>query len=130
MSKRKRTSCWCICTLGGIILTFLLAIGGSYLWLWGWTWKSIPEFHESWTQEELASRLGLTKSVVSAYETGLRYPSYDILIRIASIFKVSTDHLLGVEKARSLDISGLSPENELLVRQLVAALSDRQTRAD
>lgn len=55
MSKRKRTSCWCICTLGGIILTFLLAIGGSYLWLWGWTWKSIPEFHESWTQEERAA---------------------------------------------------------------------------
>ena len=38
------------------------------------------------TQEQLASKLGLTKSVISAYETGLRMPSYDILINIAKIF--------------------------------------------
>ena len=78
------------------------------------------------TQEQLAARLGLTKSVVSAYETSLRYPSYDILIRIASIFKVSTDYLLGIEKQEQLDISGLSPENEQLVRRLGDALREKE----
>ena len=77
------------------------------------------------TQAQLASYLGLTKSVISAYETALRYPSYDILIRIASIFKVSTDYLLGIEKQQQLDISGLSTENELLVRRLVDALREK-----
>ena len=38
------------------------------------------------TQAQLAQQLGLTKSVISAYETGLRMPSYDVLILIASPF--------------------------------------------
>lgn len=49
------------------------------------------------TQEQLSERLGLTKSVISAYETSLRYPSYDVLIKLASMFRVSTDFLLGSE---------------------------------
>ena len=67
-------------------------------------------------------RLGVTKSVISAYETALRYPSYDILIRIASLFGVSVDYLLGIEAVRTLDISGLSNEHVELVRRLVDAL--------
>ena len=77
---------------------------------------------KGWTQAQLSERLGVTKSVISAYETSLRYPSYDILIRIAAIFGVSTDYLLGVEPEQTMNISGRSPEHALLVRQLVDAL--------
>lgn len=80
------------------------------------------------TQKQLADRLGLTKSVISAYETSMRYPSYDVLIHIASIFKVSTDYLLGMEQNRTIDISGLSIENEQLVYQLVDALRQNTDR--
>ena len=52
------------------------------------------------TQRQLAQLIGVTKSMVSAYETGIRYPSYDILIRLASVFGVSTDYLLGLENCR------------------------------
>ncbi|HJI57636.1 MAG TPA: helix-turn-helix domain-containing protein [Oscillospiraceae bacterium] len=62
------------------------------------------------TQQQLADLLGLTKSVISAYENGLRYPAYDVLIIIARIFKVSTDFLLGVEIKREIDTSGLTDE--------------------
>lgn len=64
----------------------------------------------NFTQAQLAQKLGLTKSVISAYETGLRLPSYDTLIHIAKIFNVSTDHLLGLEHKREIDLSGLSNE--------------------
>ena len=37
----------------------------------------------SFTQSQLAERLDVTKSVTSAYETGLSMPSYDILISLA-----------------------------------------------
>jgi len=80
---------------------------------------------KGWTQEDLSARLGLTKSVVSAYETSLRYPSYDILIRITSLFNVTSDYLLGIEKKQMLDITGLSPEKETLLRQLVDALREK-----
>lgn len=81
---------------------------------------------KGWTQGELASQLRLTKSVVSAYETSLRYPSYDILVRICSIFSVSSDYLLGIEKQSTADITGLSKENEQLVRKLIDALRGSQ----
>ena len=77
-----------------------------------------------WTQEELADQLRLTKSVISAYETSLRYPSYDILIRICSIFGVTSDYMLGIQKQSTLDITGLSEKNEMLVRQIVDALRE------
>ena len=64
------------------------------------------------TQAQLAQKLGLTKSVISAYETGLRLPSYDILIHIAKIYHVSTDYLLGLERKQEIDLSGL-PEEEI-----------------
>lgn len=62
------------------------------------------------TQNDFASRLGVTKSAISSYENGSRLPSYDILIKISRIFKVSTDYLLGCvdEKSQTVNVSGLS----------------------
>lgn len=50
------------------------------------------------TQVQLAERVGVTKSMISAYETSARLPSFEILIKFAHIFKVSTDYLLGVSE--------------------------------
>lgn len=74
------------------------------------------------TQEQLAQKLGLTKSVISAYETGLRLPSYDILIHIARIYNVSTDYLLGIEQKQKIDLSGLSQEEIAALLNLINAM--------
>lgn len=74
------------------------------------------------TQAQLAQRLGLTKSVISAYETGLRLPSYDTLIHIAKIFGVSTDYLLGLEQPQGIDLSGLSLAEKDALLRLVKAM--------
>ncbi len=74
------------------------------------------------TQAQLASRLGVTKSVISAYETGLRMPSYDILISISRIFKVTTDYLLGVERKWNIDLSGLTDEEISALLELIRAM--------
>ena len=50
------------------------------------------------SQKELAERIGIAKSVISFYESGDRFPSYDVLIKIARIFNVTTDYLLGNDK--------------------------------
>ena len=73
------------------------------------------------TQAQLAQKLGLTKSVISAYETGLRLPSYDILIHIARIYNVSTDYLLGIEQKQEIDLSGLSQEEINALLNLINA---------
>ncbi len=81
--------------------------------------------HEEMTQAQLSQKLGLTKSVISAYETGLRLPSYDVLIHIAQIFKLSTDYLLGVEQKDSLDLSGLTQNEKSALLALIKAMKSR-----
>ncbi len=63
------------------------------------------------TQAELAKRLSVTKSVVSYYELQERTPSPEILIKLASVFHVTTDYLLGIEHEKMLDVSDLSEED-------------------
>lgn len=74
------------------------------------------------TQSDLAERLGVTKSVISAYETGLRMPSYDILIKISRIFRVTTDYLLGLESKQEIDVSGLTEDEIRALTNLVKAM--------
>ena len=76
----------------------------------------------NYTQECLARELGVTKSVISAYEKGIRMPSYDILVHMAELFNVSTDYLLGLEKKNILDLSGLTEKEIYAVRALVDAM--------
>ena len=71
------------------------------------------------TQQVLAQRLGITKSVISAYENAIAYPSYDNLIGIADIFSVSTDYLLGRYSERNISITNLTESQIELVSALV-----------
>jgi transcriptional regulator with XRE-family HTH domain len=47
------------------------------------------------TQEELANRLGGKKSLVSNYENGYSVPDIFTLIKLADIFDVTLDELVG-----------------------------------
>jgi transcriptional regulator with XRE-family HTH domain len=47
------------------------------------------------TQVQLAVKAGLRGSVVSNFETGLRKPSIEQLVKLADALGVSTDYLLG-----------------------------------
>ena len=67
----------------------------------------------------------LLSSVISAYETGLRLPSYDVLINIAKIFKVSTDYLLGMDNRQEIDLSGLTQEEITALKNLIKAMKHR-----
>lgn len=78
------------------------------------------------TQEYLAKKLGVTKSTVSAYETGTKFPSHKVLINIIKIFNVSSDYLLGIESNKSeIDLSGLTEQEAEAVRNLIKAMKDK-----
>ena len=74
------------------------------------------------SQKELAERIGIAKSVISFYESGDRFPSYDVLIKLARIFNVTTDYLLDVERERTVNVSGLSEEDIAAVTTVIDAL--------
>lgn len=72
------------------------------------------------TQQEFGAKVGLSKAVVSKYETGMGYPSFDVLIRIAKYYGVTTDYLLGIESNRTIDVSRLNSSQLEAIRQIVA----------
>lgn len=72
------------------------------------------------SQEQLASRLSVTKSVVSSYETGMRMPSYSVLGKIARVFNVTTDYLLGIDNTETMDISGLTETQKDILSSIVS----------
>lgn len=60
------------------------------------------------TQSELASRLGITRSGVNAWEMGISTPSTHYIIILAKFFNVSTDYLLGISETSTISVDGLS----------------------
>ena len=77
------------------------------------------------SQTQLASRLGVSKSLISAYETGMRLPSYDILIALANTFSISTDFLLNIDhraNGEKVDLSGLTSEEIKALKILVQTM--------
>ena len=71
------------------------------------------------SQVELARRLGVTKQSVSNWENDNIQPSIEMLKKLANIFSVSTDYLLGLEKEEFIDVSGLPPGVVTHLRQVV-----------
>ena len=77
------------------------------------------------SQKQLAEQVKVTKSVISYYELQERYPSPEILIKLANIFHVSTDFLLGIVKQQTLDISGLDEEDIRLLQHTISVLRNK-----
>lgn len=49
------------------------------------------------TQSELAGLLIINQRTISSWETGIREPDFEMLVKLAKLFDVTTDYLLGVE---------------------------------
>ena len=60
-----------------------------------------------WNQVQLADKLGVSKQTVSNWENENIQPSIEMLIRLAKLFNVSTDYMLGLEREIQLNVEGL-----------------------
>lgn len=80
------------------------------------------------TQKQVADRIGVAVSAVSSYEAGIRLPSYKALIKLAGIYHVSCDYLIGVDKYRNIDITGLDDDEIELVSHTVELLRNKHSR--
>ncbi len=81
-------------------------------------------------QEQLGRLVGVNKTAIHYYENDMRQPPYETLIRLASIFNVTTDYLLGCEKKNVIDVSGLTTSEMTLVRSLVDNMTQKNMRLE
>lgn len=73
------------------------------------------------TQKQVADRVGVVVSGISAYESGERYPSYEILIKLAALYHISVDWLLGLSGSQDIVIkSDQLTDNQIkIIKDLV-----------
>ena len=72
-----------------------------------------------WSQVELAKRLGVAKQTVSNWENENIQPSIEMLVRLAKLFNVSTDYMLGMEETPRLAVDGLPDHVVAHISQLI-----------
>lgn len=53
-----------------------------------------------WSQEELGSRVGVTRQTVSKWEMGQSTPELEKLVELSRLFDMSIDRLVGLEEAK------------------------------
>lgn len=84
------------------------------------------------TQRELAQRINVGNTTLSQYESGARVPSDEVKLKIATVFGVSVDYLLGVTDSRELTSPTPAPSAaaqrpaEAAIAGELGSLSDRQ----
>ena len=66
-------------------------------------------------QKQLALDLNIANSTINGYITGYRQPGFDMLVRLARYFDVSTDYLLGVSSEKEPAPPKLTPEESRLL---------------
>lgn len=74
------------------------------------------------TQNQLAAQLGISKSSISFYELNVRIPGAVIVANMASVFHVSTDYLLGVDRKKRTELTGLTDQDIEYVENLITLL--------
>lgn len=74
------------------------------------------------TQLQVANRIGISKAMISAYETASKAPSIEVLIRLSRLFGVSIDYLVCVDAPKYINVSKLDDESAALIATLVSKM--------
>lgn len=74
------------------------------------------------TQVELASKLGIVQSSYADWERGKKKPTQDNLVKIAQIFNVSVDYLVGNSDEKTDELDNI----ELLFRMNSKGLTEAE----
>lgn len=76
------------------------------------------------SQVELANKLNVSKQCISNWESDNILPSIAMLVKMADLFNVSTDYLLGRTADSAINATGLTEEQithiRLLIRDFIA----------
>ena len=71
------------------------------------------------SQTALGKKIQRSKSVICGYENNVRIPPLDVLVKIAVLFNVSLDYLVGIDKNEMVSLEGLSEGQKQTVYSLV-----------
>lgn len=84
----------------------------------GDTIRSLRE-QAGYSQAELAKKLGVTRSSVNAWESGLSAPTAVYIIELSKLFHVPSDYILGLDNTMQLNLSPFSEKEISILYSLI-----------
>ena len=96
--------------------------------------KGLPErlqdlrLQYGYSQKQVAQKIDASPSIISAYESGERTPSTEVLLALSYIYHCSMDYLLGKqtnEPMAILDISNLTNEQIRAIQEVIKAFENK-----
>lgn len=106
----------------GIILYKRKNTGGIHVY--GEILKKL-RLRKNLTQKSVAEKIGVKNNTLSSYESGKRQPDFDTLSKLAELYDVSTDYILGREKKQIEMPSGMYFTSDKAYKE---ALSDKDKK--
>ena len=85
------------------------------------------------TQKDIASQLNVTTQCYQGYETGYRQPTPEMLCKLADVFEVSVDYLLGRETQPNkntalIEKDGITDVAKNFIKEFQDVLSEKRFR--
>ena len=81
------------------------------------------------SQEALGARVGRSKPVISSYENNLKTPPVDVLVKIANVFDVSLDYLVGLDQKRNISTEGMTREQIGIMNMICLEFKEKKYRS-
>ncbi len=82
------------------------------------------------TQEQLAESCSVTAQAVSKWENGLTAPDISLLPRLAELFSVTTDELLGVHRAETVAVDPSAVDVSKLLLRVRVLSSENEVKVN
>lgn len=74
---------------------------------------------KGYSQAQLSRKLNVSKSSISKYESNQSMPSVETLTKIALIYGVSLDYLVGIERNKTILVEGLTSRQLDIINTLL-----------
>lgn len=78
------------------------------------------------TQKQVAEAIGISASTLCGYESEDKLPPYPTLLKLAKLYGVSTDYLIGLSTDNTLDVSDLNDDEINALRTMIDVLRKKK----
>lgn len=81
------------------------------------------------SRKQVAELIGVSESLIGLYESATRQPSLTNLIKLASLYSVTTDYLLGCEKQdyETVSLMGLNDSQVQAIKLTIQCFKNPNT---